>query len=117
MNKIVREFEITDQELSDLMVTALEGGINYWCSGCDVVEPDGNLRPSDALLEDGWCLSFLDMDPMVAILLDKEGLLNGVARAMEWGNFATVEALMDGHDAETADVMIQFALFGEIVYG
>jgi len=36
---------------------------------------------------------------------------------MDWGNFATVEELMDNHDAETADVIVQYAIFGEITFG
>ena len=38
--KIEMEIEVTDQDIDDIVCTAFEGGINYWC---DHVEPVGDL--------------------------------------------------------------------------
>lgn len=33
-----RDVKLTVEDIDDIMVAALEGGINYWCSEADVVE-------------------------------------------------------------------------------
>ena len=111
---------ISNENINDLMVTALEGGINYWCGkvriikfpentsdnvlASDVISGDGELKLFDAESDDSW-------------ILTKDKFLNGVIKTLKWGNFESVEEMMDNHDAETADVLIQFALFDDIVFG
>ena len=33
-----RDVKLTVEDIDDIMVAALEGGINYWCSEAEVVE-------------------------------------------------------------------------------
>ena len=125
MNTIIRKFEISNEQLSSLIVTALEGGVNYWCIECSVMYPRDpkthkpvDMRPSDIVEKfDAWSLAFKEEETDEYKYMDKNKFLNGISKAMDWGGFTDVEDLLNNHDAETADVIIQFAIFGEIVYG
>ena len=113
--------ELTDQDIDDLMVTALEGGINYWCGKAypklipegvdegifcsDLISKGGVVELTDAENEDEkWDLN-----------LSK--FLNGVKQYCEEYQISDEQNLMEMHDAETADHIIQYALFGELVFG
>lgn len=110
--------KISEYDLENLVVTAFEGGINYWCGEVEIIKnpekkecaskvvctPKGILRLHDAESDEAWLLSLDD-------------LLKGVVKTMQWGEYETVQDLMDEHDAETADVLIQFSIFDEVVFG
>lgn len=115
---ITKKLEISNEQINDLMVCALEGGINYWCSkaeitkrpteeftfASEVIALNGELTLKDAESDDTWVLT-------------KDKFLKGLGKTVEWGDFKDVEELMDAHDAETADVLIQYAIFDEIEFG
>lgn len=120
MAKIIihKEFEITPEQMADLMVAVLEGGINYWCGKAiinkepeqkydfisEVIGIDGELKLYDAESNGTW-------------ILTQKDFLKGVTMEMENNGYIDVETLMDNHDADTADNIIQFALFNEIIFG
>ncbi len=116
---------ISQQQVDDLLCTAFEGGITYWCSSA---VPQGGqwadatyvsdtltqgatilLTDSESVYESG------DGEPViVALTLDK--FLSGIQQAatlrgMDAGTF------VEDADAEMADMAVQFAVFGELVYG
>lgn len=111
--------DISQQDIDDIMVCALEGGINYWCGEVEVVgehlgeyaseqiSRGGKLILHDAESNDKWTLTRADF-------------LNGVKRYVERGNHITLD---DGSidtcniDANDADCIVQLALFGDIVFG
>lgn len=116
--EIIKKFEISEENLADLMVTAFEGGINGWCGKVEITKNPANKEWASDVVAHGGQLALWDVeDPDEVWWLTREKLLKGVSMTMDWGNFATVEDLMDNHDAETADVIVQYALFGEIVFG
>jgi len=119
MTAIIKfEAKVTPEQMSDLMVTALEGGINYWCGKVkkldepldddeylsDVIGRGGRLKLYDAESDDTW-------------ILDQEMFLKGLKMYMIKNGYLSVEDLIDGHDAETADCIIQYAIFDEITFG
>ena len=115
---MAQEF-ISSQDIDDLMVTALEGGINYWCDEIKVKIPYGsstNVIASDVISRGGTLRFIYDERSGIAIL-DKEKLIKGLKKTIEDDDYCSVQDLMDNHDAETADKIIQFALFDEIVFG
>lgn len=121
--EIMRKDEVTAEHISDLLVTAFEGGINYWCEKVEVLAVPDPI-PDKVILSDvialGGALEFYDLDAegeddIYELTLEK--MLKGIEMGLTWGKFGSVEDMMDNYDAETADVIIQFALFGEIVYG
>lgn len=113
--------EITAENINDLLTTAFEGGINYWCSNVEILnlpreyEAD-KIYASDAIAIGGE-LRLYDAESSDTWVLTLGKFLSGVEKTLEWGKFASVEDMMDNHDAETADVLIQYALFNEIVFG
>lgn len=115
--------KLTDEQINDLMVAALEGGINYWCGQVSLKE--GSLTPEQKeklkYLSDcislGGTLILHDAESNDTWELNKEKFLKGIEKTLEWGNNADVQDLFDNHDAEVADVLIQYSVFGEIVFG
>jgi hypothetical protein len=96
------KFVTTARDIDDLISTAFEQGIGYWAR----VRVDGN----------DW------------ILVDNEagGKEHGFSRKQLFVGIAICATkypkhfanwITGGHDAETADVLVQCAIFGEIVYG
>lgn len=124
-----REFEtelelkarVATRDIDDIMCAALEGGITGWCRaakpvgkmlgeyGHEQIARGGSLMLYDAESSDKWELT-----------LDK--FLRGLALAIESGAPVTIDA-ESGYidtsdvDAECADMIIQFALFGDLVFG
>lgn len=67
--------EFDNECIDDIMATALEGGITYWCDDAEVVGERG-------------------LDVIYQGKIDPSNI-----------------------DAEDADAIIQYAIFGEVVYG
>jgi len=113
--------DLTSEQINDLMVTALEGGINYWCGG--ICFKDGSLLPEQEynylseVISLGGTLILEDLESDDTWELTKEKFLKGLEKTLELGNYNSVQELFDNHDAETVDVLIQYALFDEIVFG
>lgn len=125
--KVQLTLTITAQDIDDIMANALEGGINYWCSEAEVVE---ECRVADwwheQIARGGKLLLHLD-EPF-----DEEGtevyeltlgkLLVGIKMWAENGGPAS-GAIIDGGidtcmvDDVASDSIIQYAVFGELVFG
>ena len=119
--------DLTQQDIDDIMVSALEGGVNYWCRSV-VVEGDylGEYA-SDQISRGGqltfWLHEPLD-DGMSSYTLDLDKFLYGFQRWLEncYANCGVVDSA-DGSvdcgqiDATCADEIIQHALFGDLVFG
>ena len=117
-----RTVKLTDEDIDDIMVTALEGGsINYWVADVNVV---GDVYLGECCHEyiaKGGQLEFVTFESGNCILtLDK--LLSGIQLALSNG-YGTDWFGKDGKfdagfefDAWAADVVIQFALFGDVIY-
>ena len=109
--------KITNEQIDDLVVCALEGGINYWCGKAVVTkEPTEKYEFASDVISIGGVLTITD-DCGDKHELTKEKFLKGLEKTIEHYEFNDAEDLHDNHDAETADVLLQFALFDEIVYG
>lgn len=118
-NKITVQIEITDQEIDDVLVTALEGGINYWADSADVKDDDykGGEWASEVVSR-GGTLIIQEVDEEETVELTKDKMLAGIALFIEEfpEMYGSVEEL--GYlDASGADIIVQLALFGDVVYG
>lgn len=142
--------EFTDGEMADLLVTAFEGGSNYWIGAVDYLPPPGishgELRrmaweaapPKERDLwrdegpEGRWpiyaFLPFLASNVRWKIRIyptEDDNHFDLTRAKMEKATgkllkefperFASVKE--GQYDAEDADVWLQLALFGEVVYG
>jgi len=110
---------LTDEDINDLMVTALEGGINYWCDKAEIkLLPEGvdeNTYASD-IISLGGVLELHDDEAEEKYDLNLSKFLNGVKMVCENNGFGCGADLMNAHDAVIADEIIQYALFGELQY-
>lgn len=110
---VTRTVEATDQNLDDIMSTALEGGICYWCYKVEVDDYHGAKYASDAVSK-GATMSLFDSEDGKKYTLTKKDLLKGVAKYLE----AHPEFHVDhDQDAGSCDEIVQYALFGEAIYG
>ena len=113
------EVNLSQQDIDDIMVTALEGGINYWCRKAKVVGEYLGECASEQISR-GGTLVLYDAESSDKWELTLEKFLNGVKMYFEQGCHVQVEdnAIDAGDiDAGDADCIIQFALFGKEVFG
>lgn len=109
--------KIKNEFIDDIMVTALEGGINYWCNKVTIVNREKwNGQIASDIISQGGSLIINTVDGERKPLT-KKNFTKGFEKAMEHYEYTDVEDFIDDHDAEFADVIIQFAIFDEIVYG
>jgi hypothetical protein len=109
---------VTQQFVDDILVTAFEGGINYWCSSVYPVGntfPDGATYTSDCLSRGRNIVVVEDDDgESKSHILTLENLIYGIkcfAALHKNVNF------FEDFDACDADCIVQYAVFGDIVYG
>jgi hypothetical protein len=132
MATLTTNVTMSDDEAADIMATALEGGIGYWCSAGEIVRRD---VPEDGV---GWAyVSFNAYDaetrprnegdewdlfgPVtyetirlgVNRLLSGEVQVNSDYRSMILAHFTDDDPM----DAGGADCVVQAGLFNELVYG
>ena len=111
--------EITAKDVDDIMVAALEGGINHWCSRVEVVGTYLGEYASEQISRCG-SLRLYDRESNDVYELTLEKFLDGIRRHIESqchicidnGGIDTSDV-----DAEDADCIIQYALFQDIIYG
>ena len=112
--------DLTQKDVDDLMCTALEGGICYWCGRAEVVgEMLGDCAHEQ--ISRGGTLILHDAESPDKWELTREKFLRGVELYIKNGDRVMVEdcELVDfGElDANDADCIVQYALFGKLVFG
>lgn len=115
--------ELTQQDIDDIMAAALEGGINYWAGEAEVIEEKRVADWGHEQIARGGVLVIHDIeDPGETWELTLEKFLNGFKLWVENGG-DEYGAIEDGKvdccniDADCADAIVQYALFGELVFG
>ncbi len=131
--------EITEERVKNLLCSALEGGSNFWYSNLRIgklaegleekdfqeggkIDPEGfwhlsvPLTPGCELELDA---SENDDDKFKTYVLNREKILEGLVLFAEsntyrhhWRDF-----IAENDDAITADVFLQFCIFGEVIFG
>lgn len=125
---ITTNAKVTAQRVQDLLTCAIDsayGGSFYWISGYRKVYPEGQTKeslglqyPQIELPFKGGSIVFGNDDPKYAgKVLDAAAMLRGLQLLADnypkhWADF-----IEDNEDADTADVFLQLALFGEVVFG
>ena len=111
-------------DLIDVISSAVYD-IGYWCcidNSTDVWKETSNSLPSDKTFEDvmfamldrgnSICMLDRESDDVWELTMDK--LLNGIKMAIETQYW---DGDLDSIDGEVGDVIFQYALFNEIVFG
>lgn len=113
---------LTVEDIDDIMVGALEGGINYWCNRADVPDDRRVADWGHEQIARGGVLILHDSEEDKTYELTLEKFLTGFKLWVEQG-LDHYNAVC-GHtvdcceiDASCADNIIQLALFGEVLYG
>ena len=105
------------QVLRDLLVTAAEGGSNYWARIS--VPPDQTGADYTAIRVREH--SAHSDKPPVNRIVRAEDLIEGL-RKLTTATFPAAskhltDAITENSDATTADVVLQMAVFGDVIYG
>lgn len=120
--EVNKKYTVTPQDIDDIMVTVLEGGINYWCRKAEVVGEYLGEYASDQISR-GGSLILYDAESSDNWELNLEKLLDGIQKAIEDNWFSDYDWYVGGGldcchiDGDVADVIVQLALFDEIVFG
>lgn len=126
MSIINRRIEISDELIENLLCTAFEGGITYWA---DNVSCEDN---KDMKKVGGWKHEYLtktkkkDAKLIIHITIDdkvsitKKSIIDALQK-MDTPEYKYTKALNrilnEQYDADDADIVVQTACFGEVVYG
>lgn len=123
MLTVEKKIKVTQQDIDDIMCAALEGGICYWCGRAEVVGEYLGEYASEQISR-GGTLKLYDCEDMNEVYeLDRSKLLKGIKKAFEEGYYSEYEwcngTAIDTCqvDADVADVIVQIAIFDEVVYG
>ena len=115
------EIKVTDQDIDDIMATALDCGISYWCREAEVVGGEYHGEWASDEISRGGKLRLYDAESDDKWILTKNKFLKGIKLWVE--NGYAKEAMYEGGldtgmiDATGADMIVQYALFGEVVFG
>jgi hypothetical protein len=110
---------LSDEDIANILVTAFEGGINYWCKKVkmmkttvsdDVWDREEKIIASD-FIGLGGKLRLYEAEGDENWVLDADKLKKGIEM------YFTENGVDMDIDADAADSIIQYALFGELVYG
>lgn len=118
-----RDIKLTTEDIDGIMVSALEGGICYWCCDAEVVEEKRCADWGHEQIARGGSLILHDCESDDQWELNLEKLLKGFKMWVENGDDEYGAVRKDGSvdtgeiDAGMADMIVQYALFGEIVFG
>jgi|14BtaG_2_1085337.scaffolds.fasta_scaffold11082_5 hypothetical protein len=92
--------ELSIEDIDDIIVGAIKGGIDYWLVSCE-------YKP---LVKGGYLyIQSSDHDPKTLTIRD---FVDGLELYYKHNN-----VLLEDMDVSDYDVIIQYAYFGEVVYG
>lgn len=123
--KVEMEVTITQEDVDDIMATALEGGITYWCCEAEVVGEYLGKYASDQISR-GGILKLYDNEEDEVYELTLEKFKKGVMMYLsdpqapyniidgDRGDYILDCGMVDG---DVADMIVQYALFGEVMFG
>lgn len=121
---VISREKVTQEMIDDILCSAFEGGINYWAA---TAYPEDNVWPENATyvsecLSRGVniCIEDLEEDDELGnrmmYVLSLQDFVRGLEMAVIHRG-SNLHDFYENHDAEDADIVVQFAIFGRIVYG
>jgi hypothetical protein len=117
--KMIAAADITDEDIDNILVCALEGGINYWCREAIVAHRDyrGADYASHVVSKGGTLILHLDEpEDGPPQPLNRDNIIKGIAMAAEHKKQSII-MFLENHDAGDADAAVQFAVFDKLIYG
>lgn len=105
------EIEITSNRLKDILISAFEQGIGYWASNVD-------FSSYDDIVSGRQHAVITEREGGKQHMLSRNGLINALSVMSRLKNLEHFTNTMTGDwDCVTGDVLVQCAIFSEIVYG
>ncbi len=111
---VLKTYKLRSRDIDDIMSDALDN-IGYWCGRAEVVGDYLGTYASDQISRGGELILHDAEDDDESWTLDLDKFLKGYKAAIEEGYFSG--DLDDDYDGETADSIVQLAIFDEVVYG
>ena len=117
---------LTTEELVDFL-SCISTAIAYWAQSVDI--DDANYAKSlaeDLTLEEGWEAALRDDHKLVVSYYDQDGDEDTCTAELDMNNIIDGfnsalsngwDGSMDTLDDEVADMIVQYALFEDIIYG
>lgn len=132
MNTRSIDINLSDQFCADVMCTALEGGIGYWCvadkikraprsalfdyvsfEACDA-EAEGDFNPDITAAFQPTLVTYDTIRDGIQRILNGSVKIRSDLREQVLGNVLDEDDVMD---ADAADCVVQAGLFNEVRYG
>ena len=126
MNIINRRLEISDELIEDILCSAFEGGITYWANNISCEDK------KDMKKVGGWKDTYLtktkkkDAKLIIhtieggQVAMSKKSIIDALQK-MDNPEYKYTKSLNrilnEQYDADDADIVVQTACFGEVVYG
>ena len=113
--KIEMEVTLTQDDIDCIVAMAFDGGIGYWCWKATVVGEYLGEYASDQISRGGKVM-LLDDDGEHE--LNPENFAEAMKRVIAEGRLTIEDGEIDAGevDADIADLIVQYAIFGELVY-
>jgi len=117
---------LNNVEIEDLLITALEGGSNYWYTLLNLETPyqSNHLSPSEIIFRSlGSGATYLiydvneDQDEEPLGSLDMENIAKANEIMIEYYPEDYQNILDESWDAETSDIWFQLVVMGEVMFG
>lgn len=115
---------VLDGEFIDsVLVGAFEGGSNYWISKVRITKGIEDARWASEVVAMGGEVAIHESDPDEdnpgPHILDRDKFIAGYTKYAEWATKRGRQWYTDAGDIDAgeADVILQFALFGDCIYG
>lgn len=108
---------LNQNEIDDIIITALEGGSNYWY----LLHEEGSVDEVLRKIKAGEGVKVYDIegdeDDEPLGILTKKSIRKGIKQCIEDGQNEVWDVKKDEWDSDTADVLFQYFVMNEIVYG
>lgn len=113
--------KLTEEDIDDIMCSALDGGISYWCGKVEVCGDYLGEYASEQISRGGELWLYEEEDDTWR-KLTRGKFFEGFKRWVEDGGDiygAVIGGKVDtgNIDGMCADAIIQYALFGDVIYG
>ncbi len=117
------KIRVTGECIDNIMAGALDGGIVYWCNKAEVIGEYLGEYASDQISRGGK-LKLYDYEAETAYELTIENLIAGIKAFIEDDSMEVnltkheeyFELDEDYLDGNLCDTIIQYAVFGEVIY-
>lgn len=122
--EFTKKFTLTEEDLIDLLCCCVEGGSSYWCcidndtSEWDEIRaelPDGTFEDRFwGILKKGQKVRLIDQEDDGVYHMSLNDYLKGIQLAIDNADW---NGDIDTADGIVGDVVFQYALFDNVIYG